>query len=491
MLQTQIPRRLDSSTPDDCSASKAHELRTATKASVHAQEDEIRSEMEKIRMMQSQIDEIESLRSRLDHLQINPRRQYDRPRVRRRYQPPRVYTNATGTNNDFPFGTRTSGTCWQDLQCVLDDFEEMLGRGEQPDAFTFSALFKACATRRPPACTTAEGLWADMLAMGIRPNTVVVNAMINVLASAADIDGSDQYYSQLERFGLKPDLQTFNSLMRACSDAGDLTRARKWFATLLAQSPPIAPDAYTFNALINAAAHGGDYERGFEAYNELETFGVAPNIQTITSALKLCALTGTVDRALGLWESARKLDLCADTVMWNALLNVCAKAGAVAKGFELWEEMQSDDGVTPDAASFNAILSMCGQSGDFQRLCALLAFASTCRSQSALLNDYSFPALINGCARSSDTQGRVRAFRWFWLLKDQLPWNQVAVYSLFRLLDQKYSANSSKYDHPNPMDKNTLNGLLTEAQTIFGEAVKRGLFADHILGPNGILLLAG
>lgn len=375
--------------------------------------------------------------------------------------------NTPGSGSGIRFLTRRlrnlSGKHWTDLENVLDEFDSMIQRGERPDAFIFSTMFKACANRKPAAVGTAEGLWKDMYTYGVQPNTVVFNSMINVFASGGDLKGAEHYFQLMGRVGVDPDIQTFNSLLHACAEKADVVRALYWFKNLITETS-LKPDEHTFNTMIATAANADNAEKGFEFYSLMSKYGVEPNVQTITTVLKLCAQANALERALEMFKSAQK-HLRPDTVMWNAMLNVCAKNGADERGLELWNEMRDAD-VDPDAASVNALLDLCGQRGDFKRLCQVLAEAEAMHIS---LNEYSLPTLINGCVKAGNAD---RAFRWFNLFKHSMPCNKVALSNLFRILI-------------------TDDSYLEMAQRLFHEALGFGLFTEHVMDTRGSLLLAG
>lgn len=122
--------------------------------------------------------------------------------------------------------------------------------------------------------------------------------------------------------------------------------------------------------------------------------------------------------------------------------------------------------VSPDAASINAILDLCGQKGDFDKLCDILAESEVL---GITLNEYSLPTLINGCVKAGDAN---RAFHWFNLFKQMMPCNKIALCNLFRVLST---------------DKDFAQISLT----LFKEALGIGIFNEHIVDKGGKLLLTG
>lgn len=119
-----------------------------------------------------------------------------------------------------------------------------------------------------------------MIGLGVRPNTVVFNSIINVFAANGDLGDAEDYFALMSEFGVAPDVQTFNSLINACSSAsaGDrLDRAEFWFTALVRSR--LRPDEHTFNTLIATAANAQSWEKGFGFFHKMAEYGVYSNMQ--------------------------------------------------------------------------------------------------------------------------------------------------------------------------------------------------------------------
>lgn len=158
-----------------------------------------------------------------------------------------------------------------------------------------STIFSTCAKLSPPAVNTALQVWNQVKDLSTRFNTVAINALINVFATSGDIKSknintkkrkkiekrkkchlipfltdSEYFFRKLELYGLKPDVNSYNSLIFACCENKPLPnyeRARFWFDSISANG--LKPDDYSYSSLISAAAKSNNVESGLRFFREV------------------------------------------------------------------------------------------------------------------------------------------------------------------------------------------------------------------------------
>ncbi|KAI0540786.1 hypothetical protein GGR58DRAFT_458940 [Xylaria digitata] len=77
------------------------------------------------------------------------------------------------------------------IHAALKLFNEMKKRAQQPNAQTFTIIFRGCANSEHPKLAVSEAvkLYQNMLSVGrIKPNTIHLNAVLQVCAKVGDLD---------------------------------------------------------------------------------------------------------------------------------------------------------------------------------------------------------------------------------------------------------------------------------------------------------------
>lgn len=70
------------------------------------------------------------------------------------------------------------------------------------------------------------------------------------------------FFDSFKKDGLKPDVNTFNALVKGLCDLGDVAEAKKWYDRLLDSEE--TPNRITFSTLVPRFCDCGDYELAFD-----------------------------------------------------------------------------------------------------------------------------------------------------------------------------------------------------------------------------------
>ena len=100
-------------------------------------------------------------------------------------------------------------------------------------------------------------------------------------------------FAEVKAAGVPPNAVTFNTLIKACDNAGDLGQALGVFAEVKAAGVP--PDEFTFNSLISACATAGDLRKGNRFFQEMCNAEIQPTDVTYSVLMELCDYCGRCD----------------------------------------------------------------------------------------------------------------------------------------------------------------------------------------------------
>jgi len=160
-----------------------------------------------------------------------------------------------------------------------------------PDAVTYSLVFNAYANAQENDPDGAYALLRRMkeryeqsAKLSIRPNTVVYNSFLSVLAKAGDGERAEQVLKEMENSpDLRPDAISYGTVLTAWKNASRGDKAE----SLLWRIPK--PDRLCFSMTIAALAKQGQAKRAEAILQYMLAHDLKPNTGTYTAVLNAWA----------------------------------------------------------------------------------------------------------------------------------------------------------------------------------------------------------
>uniref|UniRef100_A0A2P2JB27 Pentatricopeptide repeat-containing protein n=3 Tax=Rhizophora mucronata TaxID=61149 RepID=A0A2P2JB27_RHIMU len=285
----------------------------------------------------------------------------------------------------------------------------------QPDVQTYSILIKSCL--QVFAFDKVQAVLSDMASLGIRPNLVTYNTVIDAYGKAKMfLEMEATLVDMLSQQNCKPDVWTMNSTLRAFGGSGQIEMMEKCYEKF--QSAGIEPNIKTFNILLDSYAKAENYEKmsavmeymqkyhyswTIVTYNVLiDAFGRAGDLKQMEYLFRLmqserikpsCVTLCSLVRAYGRAEKPEKIgsvlrfiensDVTLDTVFFNCLVDAYGRMGCFAemKGvLELMEQKRCK----PDKVTYRTMInaySSKGMTSHVKKLLDLLGSAKMTRMQ--------------------------------------------------------------------------------------------------------------
>ncbi|KAJ3162151.1 hypothetical protein HDU86_005849 [Geranomyces michiganensis] len=209
-----------------------------------------------------------------------------------------------------------------DRESAMRCYMLMIETGYPPDRITFNILINMEA-QRLDAVGAAE-LYRTMVDQGTSPNERTLAPLINLHVKRSDMtrakamqremlvcasgsivphnsllagfvrqrrpaDAEAEYRFATAVHGARPDIRTFDMLVRVHAHDADIEGARKWFAKALELD--VKPDTALWNALLTAYVAKGDASGAFQVFEEMREAGCKGDIFTATLMLKVRSKT--------------------------------------------------------------------------------------------------------------------------------------------------------------------------------------------------------
>ncbi|XP_024518017.1 pentatricopeptide repeat-containing protein At5g27110-like [Selaginella moellendorffii] len=218
----------------------------------------------------------------------------------------------------------------------LQLFHRMRAQGYKTDAPTFVAALKASSS--VGALEPLKGIHADISRCGLEDDPVVANGVVDGYGKAGDAAKAQQVFEALE----KPDAVAWTSVIAAHSRDGDTRMVFKLFDEM--QDEGLQPDGIALLCVLTACSHAGLVHHAKRYFKEMEAkYGVRPGAEHYHCMVDALGRANELEEAV---EMVEAMPCEASGVAWRTVLGACKKWKHAAVGrlaFDRLVEVEARD----------------------------------------------------------------------------------------------------------------------------------------------------
>ncbi|KAF8117186.1 hypothetical protein N665_0012s0190 [Sinapis alba] len=201
----------------------------------------------------------------------------------------------------------------------------------------------------------AESLLIDGIRLGVLPNVITYNTLVNGYSRLVGIDEAYAVTHRMKDAGIKPDVSTYNSLISGAAKQLLLTRAHQLFDEMLRSG--LSPDMLSYNTLMSLYFKLGRHGEAFRVLNEdVHLSGLVPGVDTYNILLDALCKSGHVDNAVELFKHV-KSRVKPELMTYNILINGLCKSRRVSSVNWMLRELEKA-GFTPNAVTYTTMLKL-------------------------------------------------------------------------------------------------------------------------------------
>ncbi|KAL0052843.1 hypothetical protein WJX82_008466 [Trebouxia sp. C0006] len=245
----------------------------------------------------------------------------------------------------------------------------------------------------------------------IAPNRVCCNALLAAYARAKPTLWQKALafleVMQSSTGHIQPDTVTYNTVLKACCNAGQLNRAMQVFQTMVGSGVELT--ITTFGTLLIAGADAHDYKLVQEVWAYLEQAGLEANPACINAYVQALVHQGEWSEAQKLFKHllGRGSRVRAPIVTINTIMAAYMKQGMFEQVQQVFDDMNTA-GLQPNIMTYVTLLSSYAELGNWQY--AMQVLSHMCRTQVAIVpNTLSFnhvlAALLKAATQSCTPEG--------------------------------------------------------------------------------------
>ncbi|KAH7307012.1 hypothetical protein KP509_22G042200 [Ceratopteris richardii] len=245
-------------------------------------------------------------------------------------------------------------------------FKMMESKGISPDSMTFASILKACGDMS--ALDMGEWIHSEIIKEGILDHDIVLGtALIDMYCKCGSFDRGHGLLQELPAH----DSFSWTAFISCAADQGFGEESLRCFEQM--QQQGIRPDVVTWASILKACGSIGAATRGEEIHNEIERRGLLQdNVLLLNAVVHMYAKCGALEKSQQVFE---KLPV-QEVVTWNALITGYAQKGSSQNAFKCLQRMEQK-GLPPDLVTYLCLLNVCSHSGLLDEGQVLFTFLSS------------------------------------------------------------------------------------------------------------------
>uniref|UniRef100_A0A7N0V880 Pentatricopeptide repeat-containing protein n=1 Tax=Kalanchoe fedtschenkoi TaxID=63787 RepID=A0A7N0V880_KALFE len=238
---------------------------------------------------------------------------------------------------------------------LVEEAEYIFGRTVAKDVVAFNAMIEGYS-KKVESARKGIDVFVDMLRFGFRPTLSTFASVIGACSVLAAVEAGQQVQSQLIKANLSGDIQMGSALVDMFSKCGKIEEARQVFDQMCDRN------VYTWTSMIDGYGKNGNPSKALELFSKMQRECLtAPNDVTFLSAISACGHAGLVTRGMSIFESMEKdYSIKPGMEHYACMVDLIGRAGGLHRAWEFIQSMPEK----PNADVWAALLSSCRLHGD-------------------------------------------------------------------------------------------------------------------------------
>lgn len=230
----------------------------------------------------------------------------------------------------------------------IEDANNVFQSMEDKDVVSWNAMISGYALHGRGQ--EAVDLFYQMQREGLKPNQ---NSFISILSACQTpivLEFGEQIHSHITKAGYESDVNVSTALINMYCKCGSLELARKVFNEMRERN------VVSWTAMISGYVQHGDSKEAFVLFQKLIRSGTQPNKVSFASILGACTNPNDLEQGLKLHAYIKQAGLEQEVLVGNALISMYARCGSLANARQVFDNLRS-----PNRVSWNAMIAGYGE----------------------------------------------------------------------------------------------------------------------------------
>jgi pentatricopeptide repeat protein len=232
------------------------------------------------------------------------------------------------------------------------------------DAAGYNTLMRAFM-RRGQVCRCSE-LYDEMLQNGVTPTEVTLSVLVEAAVKAGNVTRAWQLLDDFSVYGVAPNRIHYTTLLRGLVMAGEQAEVSKLLQLMESGPASLAPDLITYQSLVKAYADWGDVPSAVRALGQAVRMGLQPDDHMLNTVLYACAVAALKsDDVLRIFDELVGYGLTPSASSLTLLLKALGSTKDWSSAVNMLTTMHQRFGISPEARFYAQLGLACLSADDF------------------------------------------------------------------------------------------------------------------------------
>lgn len=233
----------------------------------------------------------------------------------------------------------------KDIGRALEVFQKMKDSGVKPDIASYNCVLDVCVGAGD--LTRARQLMAEMRTIG-KLDIIAYNTFLKGFCFLSDIQGAKDLLSEMESMGMPPNAVSYNCLINAIVSKGMWQEA--WDTIDIMERKGVPADSYTVSIMMKAVSRVKESRHVSRALALLDNSGldVCSDEVLLTAVLETCTRHREFHRLQGVVDAYGRSNIKPTVHAFGYLIKACGFLKRVDKCWNLWCSMIEDCALEPN-----------------------------------------------------------------------------------------------------------------------------------------------
>lgn len=294
--------------------------------------------------------------------------------------------------NLLTFNILLSG--WKSLPEAEAFFQDMKEMGIEPDVVSYNCLVDVCC--KDKELDKAYGLLKEMRERHIDPDVMTYTSLIGGLGLVGQPDKSREVLKEMRVYGCVPDVAAYNAVIRNFCIAKRIGDAYGLMEEMVGRG--LSPNPTTYNVFLRSFYWCNDLSSSWNLYLKMKEKGCLPNTQSCMFLIRLLRRHEKVALALELWNDMVAKGFGSYVLVSDVLFDLLCNLGKLEEAERCFLQMV-EKGQKPSFVSFKRVkvlMELANKHDVLSNLSAKMAsfegFIQLCKKDESELE------LLDGCS---------------------------------------------------------------------------------------------
>ncbi|WOL10123.1 hypothetical protein Cni_G18877 [Canna indica] len=255
----------------------------------------------------------------------------------------------------------------KELKAMWRLADEMTEKGLPITARTFNILICTCGEAGMARKVVERFIKSKNF--NYRPFKHSFNAILHSLLSVNQYRLVEWVHQKMLLEGYKPDVLTYNIVMRAKYMLGKLDQFHRLLDEMGKNG--FAPDIHTYNLMLHVLGKSNKPLSALELLNYMYDVGCDPSVLHFTTLIDGLSRAGNIDACKYFYDEMIKKECDPDVVCYTVMITSYVLAGEFEKAHEMFKDMLIK-GQLPNVFTYNAVIRGLCSTEKFDEACTML-----------------------------------------------------------------------------------------------------------------------